>query len=326
MVNNESKEELLKEHDNCYVFNSHLENYMDVYELYQKQQGCFWTPQEIDYSRDREVFSRMSDNEKHFFKHILAFFAGADGIVSENISTNFIKDIDIPVIQCTYAWQNAMEFIHNETYSLLLDSIVPDRAEKEELFQSIKTMPIIKKKYDYALKWMTCGCPFRYRIIGYVIFEGIMFSGSFCAIYWNKTKGGKNILEGLCSANEFIARDEGMHTEFGIMLYKKLKHKLSQKEIHNMFRTAYEIEKEFITESIPCNMAGMNSADMVAYIEFLVDFYLKWLGYDIMFGTKNPFSFMEAISLDSKSNFFEHRPSQYQKAKVEHKFTIEEDF
>lgn len=320
------KDKLLIPHDNSYVFNSHLAEHQDVYEHYRKQQGAFWTPQEIDYSRDREVYETMSDQERHFFKHILAFFAGADGIVSKNISTNFINDVDIPVVQCCYSFQNMMEFVHNETYSLLLDSMIPEQAERDELLNSIKTMPVIKKKYDYALKWMTCGCPFRYRLVGYIIFEGIMFSGSFCAIFWNKTKGGKKILDGLVSANEFIARDEGLHTEFGIMLYKKLDVRLSQVEIHKMFKKAVEIETEFINESLPCKMIGMNADLMTQYIQYLADFYLKWMDYEPMYHQTNPFPFMDAISLDGKTNFFEHRPSQYQKADTQHVFSLEDEF
>lgn len=320
------EEELLKKHENTYVFNTLLNDYQDVYELYQKQQSCIWTPPEIDYSMDKKVYESMTPNEQHFFSHILAFFAGADGIVSQNISTRFIEDIDIPIIQATYSFQNYMEFIHNETYSLLLQSMIPDKKQQEKLFNSIKTMPVIKKKYDYALKYMTCDCKFKYRLVAYILFEGIMFSGSFCAIYWNKTKGGEKTLNGLVTANEFIARDEGMHVEFGILLYSKLQEKLTQKEIHNMFQKAVDIEKEFINESLPCKLIGMSADTMSQYIEYLADFYLKWLGYEILYNVSNPFSFMESISIESKTNFFEHRVSQYSKAEKQHVFNLEDDF
>lgn len=320
------KEELLKKHENTYVFNTLLDEYQDVYKLYETQQSCIWTPPEIDYSMDKKVYESMTPNEQHYYSHILAFFAGADGIVSQNISTRFIEDIDIPIIQATYAFQNYMEFIHNETYSLLLQSMIPTQDERDKLFNSIKTMPVIKKKYDYALKYMTCDCKFKYRLMAYILFEGIMFSGSFASIYYNKTKGGDKILQGLVTANEFIARDESMHVQFGILLYSKLEEKLTQKEIHNMFKKAVDIEKEFINESLPCNLIGMNAKSMSEYIEYLADFYLKWLGYDKLYNSTNPFPFMEAISLESKTNFFEHRVSQYSKAEKQHEFKIEDDF
>ena len=319
-------EELLKKHENCYVFGSYLNEYQDVYELYKKQQSCFWTPPEIDFSQDRNIYLKMDDNERHFFKMVLSFFAGADGIVNENISNNFIEDIDIPVIKACYGWQQAMEDIHNETYTLLLDSMIPNKEEREKCLNAVKHIPIIKKKYDYAHKWITCGCPFKYRLIGFLIFEGIFFSGSFCAIFWNKSRGGAKTLQGLVTANEFIARDEGLHCEFGVLLYSKLKNKLTEKEIHNMFKNAVEIETEFINESLPCRLIGMNADLMQQYIEYIADFWLIRLGYNPIYKSKNPFPFMDSISLDSKTNFFEHRVTQYSKAEVSHKFTIEEDF
>lgn len=321
-----SNEELLKKHDNCYVFGSYLHDYQDVYELYKKQQSCFWTPPEIDFSGDRAIYLKMGDNERHFFKMVLSFFAAADGIVNENISNNFMEDIDIPVIKACYGWQQAMEDVHNETYTLLLDSMIPDKQEKEKLFDAVKNIPVIKKKYDYAHKWMTCGCPFKYRLIGFLIFEGIFFSGSFCAIFWNKSKGGAKTLNGLVTANEFIARDEGMHCEFAVLLYSKLQNKLTEKEIHNMFKNAVDIEKEFIIESLPCAMIGMNSSLMSEYIEYIADFWLIRLGYNKLYNTANPFTFMESISLESKTNFFEQRVTQYSKAEKEHVFKIEDDF
>jgi len=320
------KEELLTKHDNCYVFGSYLDDYQDVYDLYKKQQGCFWTPPEIDFSGDRAIYIKMNKDEQHFFKMILAFFAAADGIVNENISNNFIEDIDIPVIKACYGWQAAMEDIHNETYTLLLESMIPDRAEKERLFEAVKHIPVIKKKYDYAHKWITCGCPFKYRLIGFLIFEGIFFSGSFCAIFWNKSKGGSKTLNGLVTANEFIARDEGLHCQFAVLLYSKLNNRLSEKEIHNMFKNAVDIEKEFINESLPCSMIGMNSNLMTEYIEYIADFWLIQLNYEKLYNTKNPFMFMESISLESKTNFFEQRVTQYSKAETQHTFILEDDF
>lgn len=321
-----SNEELLKKHENCYVFGSYLHDYQDVYELYKKQQSCFWTPPEIDFSGDRAVYLKMDENERHFFKMVLSFFAAADGIVNENISNNFMEDIDIPVIKACYGWQQAMEDIHNETYTLLLDSMIPDKEEKEKLFEAVKHIPVIKKKYDYAHKWSSCGCAFKYRLIGFLIFEGVFFSGSFCCIFWNKSKGGAKTLNGLVTANEFIARDEGLHCEFAVLLYSKLQNRLTEKEIHNMFKNAVDIEKEFIIESLPCAMIGMNATLMSEYIEYIADFWLVRLGYNKLYNTPNPFTFMESISLESKTNFFEQRVTQYSKAETDHKFTIEDDF
>ena len=308
------------------IFVSRLSEYQDIYELYQKQQSCIWTPPEIDYSMDKNIFEKMTPNEQHFFKHILTFFAGADALVSENISINFINDFKPQVVKACYAFQNYMEFIHAETYSLLLTTMIPNREEQEKLFNTVKNYPIIQKKLDYATKWITCGCPLPYRLLGFIIFEGIFFSGSFCAIFWNKSRGGSKTLHGLVTGNEFIARDEGMHVEFGILLYNKLEKQLSQKEVHKMFSNAVEIEKEFIIDSLPCNLIGMNSKSMSDYIEYISDFYLSWLGYEKLYNTKNPFPFMEGISIESKTNFFEHRVSQYSKSQTIHKFTIEEDF
>ena len=307
------------------IFVSRLDEYMDVYELYQKQQASIWVPNEVDYSMDKKVFEDMSQNEKHFFKNILTFFASADALVSENISSSFIDAFKPNVVKACYAFQNYMEFIHAETYSLLLTTMIPDRKEQERLFNTVRNFPVIQKKMDYGRKWIDCNCSLSHKLLGYIIFEGIFFSGSFCAIYWNKTKGGAKCLQGLCTANEFIARDEAMHVEFGITLYKKLETRLSEKEVHKMIDHAVEIEKEFIIDSLPCNLIGMNSQSMSEYIEYISDYYLVWLGYSKLYNTINPFSFMEAISLESKANFFESRVSSYAKAEVDHEFKCDDD-
>jgi len=319
-------EPLLQPIGNKYVFNTLLNEYSDVMEMYKKQQGCFWTTPEIDMSMDRARFAEMTPQEKHFFSHILAFFACGDGLVSDNISSNFLQDCQVPVVQCCYAWQNAMEFIHGETYSQLLDTLIPNTEEKERLFNAIETIPVIKQKIDFGKKYLECNCEFRYRVVAFIIFEGIFFSGSFAAIFWNKSKPGHKQLPGLITANEFIARDEGLHCEFGCMLYKKLQRKLTQNEIHRMFRKAVDIEKQFITDSLPCSLIGMNAEAMSQYIEFVADYWLKHLEYQPTYNTPNPFPFMEAISLESKTNFFEQRVTQYQKSETAHTFTLEEDF
>lgn len=308
------------------IFVSRLDEYQDIYELYQKQQSCIWTPPEIDYSNDKAIFEKMTPNEQHFFKHILTFFAGADALVSENISINFINDFKPQVVKACYAFQNYMEFIHAETYSLLLTTIIPNKEEQQKLFNTVKNYPVIQKKLDYAKKFISCGCPLTYRLISFIIFEGVFFSGSFCAIFWNKSRGGNKTIQGLVTANEFIARDEGMHVEYGILLYKKLEKRLPQKEVHRLFKDAVDIEKEFIIDSLPCNLIGMNSKSMSEYIEYISDFYLSWLGYEKLYKTQNPYSFMESISIETKTNFFEQRVSQYSRAEKQHKFHLEDDF
>jgi len=316
---------ITEETDTDLIFISRIDEYMDVYEMYQKQQASIWVPNEIDYSGDKAVFEDMNENEQHFFKNILCFFASADALVSENISSSFIDAFKPQVVKACYAFQNYMEMIHAETYSLLLTSMIPDRKEQERLFDTVRNFPVIQKKMDYGKKWITCDCSLAHKLLGYIIFEGIFFSGSFCAIYWNKTKGGAKCLQGLCTANEFIARDEGMHVAFGILLYKKLDVRLGEKEVHKMVDNAVKIEKEFIIDSLPCSLIGMNSSMMSEYIEYISDYYLVWLGYSKLYNTKNPFSFMDAISLESKSNFFEARVSNYAKAEVDHTFKCDDD-
>ena len=316
---------ITEETDTDLIFISRIDEYMDVYEMYQKQQASIWVPNEIDYSMDKKVFEDMNENEQHFFKNILCFFASADALVSENISSSFIDAFKPQVVKACYAFQNYMEMIHAETYSLLLTSMIPDRKEQERLFDTVRNFPVIQKKMDYGKKWITCDCSLAHKLLGYIIFEGIFFSGSFCAIYWNKTKGGAKCLQGLCTANEFIARDEGMHVAFGILLYKKLEVRLGEKEVHKMVDNAVKIEKEFIIDSLPCSLIGMNSSMMSEYIEYISDYYLVWLGYSKLYFSKNPFSFMDAISLESKSNFFETRVSQYAKAETDHTFNCNDD-
>lgn len=322
----DKNEPLLMDVENCYVWNTKLNEYQDVHECYKRQLSSFWTPVEIDFSQDRARFLKMNKDEQHFYSTVLAFFACADGLVSENLSENFIQDCKIPIIQNTYAFQNAMEFIHAETYTLLLDSIVPDGEEKQKLFNAIENIPAIAKKIAFGKRYIECGCPFRYRLTAFIIFEGIFFSGSFASIFYNKNKSGDKQLSGLITANEFIARDEGEHCKFGCLLYSKLKKKLSQKEIYQMFSNALQIEIEFINESLPCSLLGMNKNKMREYIEFISDFWLLQLGYKKMYNTANPFEWMESISIESKTNFFEQRVTQYSKAEGHGEFCMTDDF
>jgi ribonucleotide reductase beta subunit family protein with ferritin-like domain len=310
--------------DGKYVFTCKLDENKDIYDLYKKQQACFWTPPEIDMANDKVAFEKMTPDEQHFFKHILAFFAGSDIMVNENIQTRFLEDCDIPIVKACYNWQMAMEDVHSETYSLLLQTIVPNRQEQDRLMNAISTIPTIGAKMAFAKKFMTCDCDFRYRVVAFIIMEGVFFSASFCAIFWNKSKGGS--LAGLISANNFIARDEGMHCEMGCLMYDKLKYKLTEKEIHNMFNKAFDIEREFICDAIPCRMIGMNSDSMTEYVQFICDFWLVRLGYNKLFNVANPYSFMDSINLETKANFFEFAPAEYSRAEKEHTFEMDADF
>ena len=317
-------EPLLQPIDNKYLFTAKLEEHMDVYDLYQKQQSAIWFPGEVDYSGDRQAYLKMNKQEQHFFSHILAFFAGADLMVVENIQSRFIDDVGhIPIIQTTYTFQAMMENIHSEAYNILLTSMIPDKQEQDRLLNAVKTMPCITRKMEFGDKYQKCNCPFAMRLYAYLLFEGVFFSGSFCAIFWNKSRGGS--LGGLISANEFISRDEGLHCTFAVMLYKKLKYRLSQAEIEAMTKQAVEIETQFICESIPVSMIGMNASTMTQYIHFVSDYWIKQLGHEPIYNVENPFNFMESISLDTKVNFFEARNTFYAKAETEHTFNCEED-
>jgi ribonucleoside-diphosphate reductase beta chain len=284
--------------------------YPKFWELHKKQEALFWRPEEIDFSKDLNHWNNLDDNTRLFVKNILAFFAGSDSLVNLNIMHNFTKDISILEIQTFYQFQGAMENIHSEVYSLQIDALIKDEEEKEKLFNAITNIPCITKKMEWCIDWLSNGDRFAKRLIAFAIVEGLFFSGSFCAIYWIKEK---NILPGLTSSNEFIARDEGMHCEFACVLYKELKYKLEEKEVHEIISKAVEIEKEFITESLPCKLIGMNSDLMKQYIEYVADRLTKMLGYNNIYNSKNPFLFMDKISIEQKTNFFEHRPTEYAK-------------
>jgi ribonucleoside-diphosphate reductase subunit M2 len=298
-----------------------IENH-DLWSLYKQQQASYWTAEEIDFSKDREQWNTLlTDPERLFIKSILAFFAGADSVVSLNLMNNFCKEVDIMEAQVCYTFQAAMETIHSEVYSIMIDTYIHDNDEKESLLMGIDSLPCVAQKVDWAQKWsldddvVQRPDTFPRRLLAFCIVEGLFFSGAFCAIYWIKQR---NLLPGLTKSNEFIARDEGMHTQFACVMYGRLKpeHRLSQADVHAMFMDAMSIETSFITESIPCGLIGMNARLMKQYIEYVADGLLVALGYDRLFGSANPFPFMDLIGLNGRSNFFEERVSQYQKAGV----------
>jgi ribonucleotide reductase beta subunit family protein with ferritin-like domain len=281
----------------------------DIWSMYKKQVDCFWRPEEIDLSKDLNDWKTLGDEEKHFIKMIIAFFAGSDGLVLENLASRFMNDVQISEARAFYGFQIAMENIHSETYSLLIDTYINDSEEKDKLFNAIENYPCIKKKADWAKKWIADKrSSFATRLVAFAVIEGIFFSSAFSSIYYIKKRG---LMPGLTFSNELISRDEALHTEFAILLYSKLERKLPKKKIHDIIKDAVEIEKEFITEAIPCRMIGMNSKLMIQYIEFVADRLSLQLGYDKIYNSANPFDFMEMISIESKVNFFEKVNSEY---------------
>jgi ribonucleoside-diphosphate reductase beta chain len=274
-------------------------------------------------------WEKLSDNERHFIKHILGFFAGSDGIVMENLATRFMKEVQWPEAKFFYSCQNLLEAVHSETYSLLIDTYIHDPVEKNQLFKAVQTIPCVQKKADWALTWIdNKDASFATRLLAFAAVEGIFFSGAFCAIFWLKQRG---IMPGLTLSNEFIARDEGIHTDFACLLYSKLVNRLTKQQAHKIIRDAVKIEKQFITKSLPCELIGMNAKMMTQYIEFVADRLLLQLGYPKAYSATNPFSFMEVISLENKDNFFEKRVSTYAKAAVgkdraEMSFKMDADF
>jgi ribonucleoside-diphosphate reductase beta chain len=284
-------------------------NYLHIWDLYQKQESNFWIVKEIDFSNDH--FDELTDNEQFFIKNILAFFAASDGLVNENIQVNFLNDIDIYEVKVCYDFQVMIENIHSHMYSLLIDTYVKNTEEKNRLFNAIETIPAIKKKAEWTMKYINEECSLAKRLVIFSIVEGVMFQGSFCAIFWLKKQGK---MPGLTHSNELISRDEGMHTEFGIELYRMIVNKLSKKEIYQIFEEAIEIETEFICKSIPCDLIGMNSKLMSQYIKFVADRLIMQLGYPKLYKAVNPFDFMELGSVRNKTNFFEKKVSEYNKA------------
>ncbi|RZK49153.1 MAG: ribonucleoside-diphosphate reductase [Pedobacter sp.] len=303
--------------------------YPAIWEMYKKTEASFWTAEEIDLSDDLKHWENLNEGERHFISHVLAFFAASDGIVNENLAVNFMSEVQLPEARCFYGFQIMMENIHAETYALLIDTYVKDAVEKDRLFHAIDTVPAVGKKAEWALRWIENGT-FAERLVAFAAVEGIFFSGSFCSIFWLKKRG---LMPGLTFSNELISRDEGMHCEFACLLYSMLENKLSQEQVHGIISDAVEIEKEFVTDALPVALIGMNAKMMSQYIEFVADRWLVELGYDKIYNATNPFDFMEMISLQGKTNFFEKRVGDYQKSGVltasddkQNAFSLDDDF
>jgi len=287
--------------------------YPAIYEMYKKHEASFWTAEEIDLAQDSKDWETLSAGEQHFVKHVLAFFAASDGIVLENLASRFSTEIQVPEARAFYGFQIAMENIHSETYSLLIEQYIRDPTERDRVFDAIHTMPAVEEKANWALQWMQQESSFAERVVAFACVEGILFSGSFCAIYWLKKRG---LMPGLTFSNELISRDEGLHAEFACMIYGMLQNKLPEDVVHGIVQGAVDAERRFICDALPCDLIGMNSELMTRYIEFVADRLLTALGHAKLFGASNPFDWMELISLQGKTNFFEKRVGEYQKAGV----------
>jgi len=307
----EKSDPLLKENPRRWVL--FPIQYPAIYEMYKKHEASFWTAEEIDLAQDSKDWETLNDGEQHFVKHILAFFAASDGIVLENLASRFSTEIQVPEARAFYGFQIAMENIHSETYSLLIEQYVRDPVEKERVFDAIHTMPAVEEKAQWAVQWMNEDNSFAERVVAFACVEGILFSGSFCAVYWLKKRG---LMPGLTFSNELISRDEGLHAEFACLVYGMLQHQLPEDVVHDIVRGAVDAERKFICEALPCDLIGMNSELMTRYIEFVADRLLSALGHSKIFGSSNPFDWMELISLQGKTNFFEKRVGEYQKAGV----------
>jgi len=281
--------------------------------MYKKHEASFWTAEEIDLGADKQDWETLNKDEQHFIKYVLAFFAASDGIVNENLATNFANEVQVPEARAFYGFQMAMENIHSETYSLLIDTYITDTAEKNRLFNALETIPAVAVKANWALQWMKRERSFHERIVAFAAVEGILFSGSFCAIYWLKKRGK---MPGLGFSNDLIARDEGLHTEFACLIYTTLKHKLTDDLVHEIVAGAVEVEQKFICDALPCKLIGMNADQMTQYIQFVADRLLTSLGHPMLYNASNPFDWMELISLQGKTNFFDRRVSEYQKKGV----------
>ena len=307
MSKNLVQDAILQEDTNRYVMFPIQDQ--EIWQMYKKQIDCFWRAEEIDLSKDVVQWDKLDEKEKYFISMILAFFAASDGIVLENLAARFMGEVQLSEARAFYGFQIAMENIHSETYSLLIDTYIKDREEKQTLFKAIDNFPCIKKKADWAIKWINDKrSSFATRLIAFACIEGIFFSGAFCSIFWLKKRG---ILPGLTFSNELISRDEALHTEFAILLYNKLSKKVSKSRINEILKEAVEIEKEFICDALPCRLIGMNSDLMCQYIEFVADRLSVQLGNDKIYNAKNPFDFMEMISIEGKTNFFEKRVAEY---------------
>lgn len=328
MSNNLQEEPILKENKDRFVLFPIRQH--EIWKYYKQAEASFWTAEEIDLSQDQKDWDALNDGERHFIKHVLAFFAASDGIVNENLAEHFISEVQYTEAKFFYGFQITIENIHSETYSLLIDTYVQDPKEKDSLFHAIETMDCVKRKAEWALRWIDKGS-FAERLIAFAAVEGIFFSGSFCSIFWLKKRG---LMPGLTFSNELISRDEGLHCDFACHLYTKhVVNKLPEQTVIDVIRDAVEIEKEFVTDALPVNLIGMNAELMRQYIEFVADRLLNELIGKKIYGATNPFDFMDMISLKGKTNFFEKRVAEYQKAgvlnsteKESSKFSLDEDF
>ena len=305
---NTQNEPLLQDNPNRYTLFPIEWN--DIWKAYENHKKAFWTAQEIDYTADQADWDTLSEDERYFIEHVLAFFAGSDGIVLENLITNFCNEVQVPDARCFYSFQAMIENIHSEVYSLLIDTFVKDQERKTTIFNAIETIPCVARKAEWALKWINNTNSFAERLVAFAVVEGVFFSGSFCAIFWLKNRG--IMVNALGKSNELISRDEGLHTDFAVLLYSHLENKLSQEKIEEIVTEAVEIEINFICESLPCRLIGMNSVLMSQYIKFVADRIVMQLGYTKIYNSQNPFPFMENMNLDGKTNFFEQRVTEYQ--------------
>lgn len=303
--------------------------HQDMWDMYKKAEACFWTAEELDLSDDINHWNNMTDDERHFLLHVLAFFAASDGIVNENIALNFMAEVQAPEARCFYGFQIAIENIHSEVYSLLIDTYVKDADKKNNALKAVETVPCVRDKALWAINWMNRDkASFAERVVAFAVVEGLFFSGSFCAIFWLKKRG---LMPGLCTSNELISRDEGMHCDFACLMYSKLQRKLTYERVLEIVEEAVRIEVNFVTDALPVSLIGMNATLMSQYIEFCADRLLVALGYDKKWNTPNPFDWMTLISLTGKTNFFEKRVSEYAKAgvgvqKEEQIFSTDADF
>tara|TARA_B100001094_G_C18170946_1_gene795047 strand:+ start:1566 stop:2531 length:966 start_codon:yes stop_codon:yes gene_type:complete len=293
------------------------------YDAYKTAQSLYWTVEEMDLARDLEDWDKLNNDEKHFIKMVLAFFSSSDGIVNENISTNFVDEVKILEAKMFYHFQETIEDVHNEAYSLLIDTYIKDENEKKKLFNAMNEIECIKLKANWALKYLNKDCSFAERILAFAAVEGIFFSGSFCAIYWLKFRG---LMPGLSFSNELISRDEGLHTDFACLVYKDLTNKLDEEKVHSIFKHAVDIEINFITDALPCSLVGMNNNLMNQYIKYCCDRILQQLGYNKLYDVEQPFDFMELISMRNKVNFFEKRVQDYKKATTKKIFNLNAKF